>query len=161
MSPLDYAYHASRNRAPLPTIANARGIGLRYESIDAPATLPQLLIMGWVEQRSNRVDEFRGRFNARGQFMFCFDNHEIRLTTYLDASGIPDVGQALIAALQDWLVTAPNFAVQPGRRHRRPARRVRHRAHALRKPLDRLRGHMLAIHAEKHLVCRRHRQMWL
>lgn len=90
-----------------PAFAKANGIELCYDSFGDPAAPPLLLIMGLAGQMIAWDEEFCGRLAARGYRVIRFDNRDIGLSTRFDAAGVPDVGAALMAALQDRPVAAP------------------------------------------------------
>ncbi len=90
-----------------PAMAQANGIELCWDSFGDAAAPALLLIMGLAGQMIAWDDEFCGRLAARGYRVIRFDNRDVGLSTRCDASGTPDVGAALMAALQDRPIAAP------------------------------------------------------
>src|SRR5262245_1437177 len=90
-----------------PQFASANGIRLCYDSFGDAAAPPLLLIMGLAAQMVAWDDEFCAQLAARGYRVIRFDNRDIGLSTRFTDAGVPDVGAALMAALQGRPVQAP------------------------------------------------------
>jgi pimeloyl-ACP methyl ester carboxylesterase len=90
-----------------PALVEANGIRLCQDSFGDAAAPPLVLIMGLAAQMTAWDDTFCAQLAARGYRVIRFDNRDIGLSTRLDAAGVPDVGAALLAALQGKPVSAP------------------------------------------------------
>jgi pimeloyl-ACP methyl ester carboxylesterase len=87
--------------------ANANGIELEYDTFGNPAAPPLILVMGLGAQMILREDEFCEELAASGFHVVRFDNRDIGKSTQLDDLGIPNVFEAMTAALSGQPVTAP------------------------------------------------------
>jgi pimeloyl-ACP methyl ester carboxylesterase len=94
-------------RRTAPAFADANGIRLCYDTFGAPDAPAILLIMGLATQMIAWDEAFCTRLAARGYCVIRFDNRDIGLSTRIDAAGVPDIGAALAAALQDKPIAAP------------------------------------------------------
>jgi pimeloyl-ACP methyl ester carboxylesterase len=90
-----------------PAFAKVGRIELCYDSFGDAGAPPMVLIMGLATQMIGWDDEFCTRLAARGYRVIRFDNRDIGLSTRFTEAGVPDVGAALMAALQDKPVAAP------------------------------------------------------
>jgi len=96
----------STDRTP-PEWADANGIRLCYDTFGDAAAPPLVLIMGLAAQMIAWDEGFCTQLAGRGYRVIRFDNRDIGLSTRFDAAGVPDVGAALMAALQGKPVSAP------------------------------------------------------
>jgi pimeloyl-ACP methyl ester carboxylesterase len=98
----------------MPTVAHtsearaaANGIELCYDTFGERSDPPIVLVMGLAAQMIAWDDEFCSRLAERGRWVVRFDNRDIGRSTHFDAAGVPDVGAALLAAMQGKAVEAP------------------------------------------------------
>lgn len=75
--------------------ATASGIELEYETFGDPAGAPLLLIAGLGSQMINWDEGFCEMLAARGFRVIRFDNRDIGLSTFFDASGPADIAAAV------------------------------------------------------------------
>jgi pimeloyl-ACP methyl ester carboxylesterase len=87
--------------------ARANGIELAYDTFGDPMDPPLLLIMGLGTQMIGWDDDFCAELAARGHHVVRFDNRDIGQSTKFDQLGVPDIGQAMQAALQGQPIKAP------------------------------------------------------
>jgi len=87
--------------------AEANGIRLCYDTFGDANAPPLVLVMGLAAQMIAWDDAFCAQLAARGYRVIRFDNRDIGLSTRFDAAGVPDIGAALMAALQGKAVSAP------------------------------------------------------
>ncbi|HUP06928.1 MAG TPA: alpha/beta hydrolase [Caldimonas sp.] len=97
---------ASSDRTP-PAFADANGIRLCYDTFGDAAAPPLVLIMGLAAQMIAWDDGFCAGLASRGYRVIRFDNRDIGLSTRLDGAGVPDIGAALMAAMEGKPVSAP------------------------------------------------------
>lgn len=74
--------------------ATANGIELEYEVFGDPTAAPLLLISGLGSQMIGWDEEFCQTLAARGFRVIRFDNRDVGLSSWLDASGVPDLAAA-------------------------------------------------------------------
>ena len=72
----------------------ANGIEIEYESIGDPSAAPLLLISGLGSQLIGWDDDFCRTLASRGFRVIRFDNRDAGLSTWFDASGVPDIAAA-------------------------------------------------------------------
>ena len=84
----------------------ANGIRLEYDTFGGNSAPPLLLIMGLGAQMILWDDEFCEQLAAKGLYVIRFDNRDIGLSTKMDADGVPDITQAVAAALGGAVVEA-------------------------------------------------------
>ena len=87
--------------------ARANGIELCYDTFGDASAPPLLLIMGLASQMIAWPDEFCAALAARGYRVIRFDNRDIGLSTSFDSAGVPNIGAAMVAAMQGKPVDAP------------------------------------------------------
>ena len=90
-----------------PARARANGIELCYDTFGDASAPPLLLIMGLAAQMIAWHDEFCVELATRGYRVIRFDNRDIGLSTRFDSAGVPNIGAAVMAALQGQPVEAP------------------------------------------------------
>ena len=90
-----------------PRFVHANGIDLAYDTFGDPMDPPLLLIMGLGTQMIGWDDDFCAQLAVRGHHVVRFDNRDIGQSTKLDQLGVPDIGQAMTAALQGQPIKAP------------------------------------------------------
>lgn len=72
----------------------ANGIEIEYETVGDPSDAPLLLISGLGSQMIGWDEEFCRTLTARRFRVIRFDNRDVGLSTWFDASGVPDVAAA-------------------------------------------------------------------
>ena len=87
--------------------ARANGVELCYDTFGEPDAPPLVLIMGLAGQMIAWDEEFCALLASRGYRVIRFDNRDIGLSTRFADAGVPDVGAALMAALQGGRPAAP------------------------------------------------------
>lgn len=75
--------------------ATASGIELEYETVGDPAGAPLMLIAGLGSQMISWDEGFCEMLAARGFRVIRFDNRDIGLSTFFDASGPADIAAAV------------------------------------------------------------------
>jgi pimeloyl-ACP methyl ester carboxylesterase len=90
-----------------PAIVRANGIDLCYQSFGEASAAPMVLIMGLAGQMINWEDDFCTQLAARGYRVIRFDNRDVGMSTHFGANSLPDVGAAMIAAMQGRPLAAP------------------------------------------------------
>lgn len=90
-----------------PTMVQANGIELCFDTFGDPQSPPLLLIMGLAAQMIAWDDDFCALLAARGYRVIRFDNRDIGLSTRFTDAGVPDVSAAFLAAMQGKPVSAP------------------------------------------------------
>ena len=90
-----------------PRSARANGIELAYDTFGDPMDPPLLLIMGLGTQMIGWDDDFCAELAARGHHVVRFDNRDIGQSTKFGQFGVPDIGQAMQAALQGQPIKTP------------------------------------------------------
>ena len=73
----------------------ANGIEIEFDEHGDPADPPVLLIMGLSAQMTAWDDEFVELLAGHGLRVIRFDNRDIGLSTWFDAAGVPDLGEAV------------------------------------------------------------------
>jgi pimeloyl-ACP methyl ester carboxylesterase len=87
--------------------ATVNGIELEYDTFGDPHEPPLVLIMGLGAQMILWEEEFCEELAASGLFVVRFDNRDVGMSTQLDAAGVPNVFEAMQAALAGKPVQAP------------------------------------------------------
>ncbi len=87
--------------------AAVNGIELEYDTFGDPHKPPLVLIMGLGAQMILWEEEFCEELAASGFFVVRFDNRDVGMSTQLDAAGVPNVFEAMQAALAGKPVQAP------------------------------------------------------
>jgi pimeloyl-ACP methyl ester carboxylesterase len=90
-----------------PAFIKTNGIELCYDTFGDPRAPPLLLIMGLAAQMIAWDENFCANLAARGYHVVRFDNRDAGLSTRIDAAGMPNVGTALMAAVQGKPIEAP------------------------------------------------------
>src|SRR5260221_3068028 len=86
---------------------HTNGIELAYDTFGDPMDPPLLLIMGLGTQMIGWDDDFCAELAARGRHVVRFDNRDIGQSTKFGQLGVPDIGQAMQAALQGQPIKTP------------------------------------------------------
>lgn len=87
--------------------AHANGIELEYDTFGSRTAPPLMLVMGLGAQMILWEDEFCADLAESGFHVVRFDNRDIGKSTQLDHLGIPNVFEAMTAALSGQPVAAP------------------------------------------------------
>ena len=87
--------------------AAVNGIELEYDTFGERSAPPLILVMGLGAQMILWEDEFCADLAASGFFVVRFDNRDIGLSTQLDDLGVPNVFEAMTAAMAGQPVHAP------------------------------------------------------
>src|SRR5580765_161528 len=87
--------------------ATVNGIELEYDTFGDPHEPPLVLIMGLGAQMILWEEEFCEELAASGFFVVRFDNRDVGMSTQLDTAGVPNVFEAMQAALAGKPVQAP------------------------------------------------------
>lgn len=87
--------------------AHANGIELEYDTFGSRTAPPLMLVMGLGAQMIFWEDEFCADLAESGFHVVRFDNRDIGKSTQLDHLGIPNVFEAMTAALSGQPVAAP------------------------------------------------------
>ena len=87
--------------------ARANGIDLTYDTFGNTNDPAVLLIMGLGTQMIGWDEAFCAQLAAHGRFVVRFDNRDIGQSTKFTQLGVPDVGQAMQAALLGHRFEAP------------------------------------------------------
>src|SRR5436853_6628944 len=87
--------------------AAVNGIELEYDTFGDRSHPPLVLIMGLGAQMILWEEDFCRDLAARGFFVVRFDNRDIGLSSQLDALGVPNVFEAMQAAMARKPVAAP------------------------------------------------------
>ncbi len=83
------------------------GIELEYETFGDRSDPPLVLIMGLGAQMILWEEDFCAELAASGFFVIRFDNRDIGMSTQLDDLGVPNVFEAMTAAMAGKPVDAP------------------------------------------------------
>ncbi len=87
--------------------ARANGIEIEYEEFGSPQSPAMLLIMGLGAQMILWRDDFCRLLVERGFRVVRFDNRDVGRSTWLDHLGVPNIMQAMAAAVSGQPFDAP------------------------------------------------------
>jgi len=87
--------------------ARANGLELAYDTFGDPTDPPLLLIMGLGTQMIGWDDDFCAELAQRGHHVVRFDNRDIGQSTKFTQFGVPDIAQALQAAMHGQPIKTP------------------------------------------------------
>ncbi|GAA5233654.1 alpha/beta fold hydrolase [Verticiella sediminum] len=91
---------------PTTRFVSANGLKLAYDTFGDADAQPLVLIMGLGTQMIAWDEAFCEQLAARGYRVIRFDNRDVGRSTYLDAAGLPDIGQLLARTLAGFAIDA-------------------------------------------------------